>query len=132
MEKVSMPGGDRVRETTPDSFNAQIDQKTRENIRRYASANPEAIRQRIHELDKEWDIERVLELNASTLALTGIILGATVHRKWLILPAVVTAFLVQHALQGWCPPLPLFRKLGVRTQKEIETERHALLDALNE
>jgi DNA-binding transcriptional ArsR family regulator len=35
-------------------------------------------------------------------------------------------FLFQHATQGWCPPLPLFRKRGVRTRKEIEREKYAL------
>jgi len=44
----------------------------------------------------------------------------------LILPAVVMIFLFQHAVQGWCPPLPLFRRMGKRTRHEIEEERHAL------
>ena len=34
--------------------------------------------------------------------------------------------MLQHALQGWCPPLPLFRRLGFRTQEEIARERYAL------
>ena len=38
----------------------------------------------------------------------------------------VGAFLLQHALQGWCPPLPLLRQLGVRTAEEINEERTAL------
>ena len=38
----------------------------------------------------------------------------------------MSLFLLQHALQGWCPPLPLLRRLGVRTQAEIERERYAL------
>jgi hypothetical protein len=38
----------------------------------------------------------------------------------------VTAFLLQHALQGWCPPVPVFRRLGVRTTAEIDRERYAL------
>lgn len=42
------------------------------------------------------------------------------------MPAVVAGFLLQHALQGWCPPLPVFRRLGFRTQAEIERERYAL------
>ena len=33
---------------------------------------------------------------------------------------------MQHALQGWCPPLPVLRRLGFRTQNEIERERYAL------
>jgi hypothetical protein len=33
---------------------------------------------------------------------------------------------MNHAIKGWCLPLPLFRKMGVRTQTEIERERYAL------
>ena len=41
-------------------------------------------------------------------------------------PLVVGGFLLQHAVQGWCPPLPVFRRYGVRTQTEIDDERYAL------
>ncbi len=37
-----------------------------------------------------------------------------------------TWFLLQHALQGWCPPVPFFRERGVRTAAEIGRERYAL------
>ena len=130
METTLATGRDRVRKTTSEKVNKEIDHQTEENIRYYAAKDAATIRARLNELDKEWDIERTLELNASLVALGGIILAAGVNKKWLILPAIVTGFLAQHAIQGWCPPLPLFRKLGVRTQKEIEAERHALLDAL--
>ncbi|CAN5323809.1 hypothetical protein BH23VER1_BH23VER1_13700 [soil metagenome] len=60
------------------------------------------------------------------MAFTGCLLAATVDRRWIVLPMAVTAFLLQHAVQGWCPPLPLIRRLGVRTQREIEEERMAL------
>jgi hypothetical protein len=53
-------------------------------------------------------------------------MSVTVHRKWLALPAVVAGFFFQHALQGWCPPLPIIRALGVRTRTEIDKERYAL------
>lgn len=36
----------------------------------------------------------------------------------------------QHALQGWCPPLPLFRKMGIRTRKEMDAEKYTLLAVL--
>ena len=68
----------------------------------------------------------MLEANASTLAFIGTLLGAFVSPYWLILPALVTLFLFQHAVQGWCPPLPVLRKLGFRTSREIDTERYAL------
>jgi hypothetical protein len=121
---------DRVREATAERVNEKIDRRTEESIRYYAGAGPLAIRTRMAELDKEWDIERVLELNASVIALSGVILGATVNKKWLILSAMVTGFLAWHAIQGWCPPIPVLRRLGVRTQKEIERERHALEEFL--
>ena len=71
-------------------------------------------------------MDRVLITNASSLAGIGLVLGATVNKRWLILPGVVLTFLLQHGLQGWCPPLPLFRKFGTRSFKEIDRERFAL------
>ena len=53
-------------------------------------------------------------------------LGLTLDRRWLALPVGVAAFLLQHAVQGWCPPVPVFRRLGVRTAGEIDRERYAL------
>jgi hypothetical protein len=38
----------------------------------------------------------------------------------------MAALLLQHALQGWCPPIPLLRRLGFRTEAEINRERYAL------
>lgn len=43
-----------------------------------------------------------------------------------MLPALVAGFLLQHSVQGWCPPISLFRRLGVRTATEIDEERYAL------
>ena len=130
MDTMMQSTYDRVRNSTPDSINQKIDQKTQQNIQYYSMQNEMVIKSRIKELDHEWDIERVLALNASLFALTGVILGATVNKKWLILPTVVTVFLAQHAIQGWCPPLPLFRKTGIRSRKEIDKERYALLETL--
>jgi len=52
--------------------------------------------------------------------------GVNRKRKWLLLTTMVQGFFLQHALQGWSPPVPLFRRLGFRTQNEIESERYAL------
>ncbi len=120
------PTSTRVAENTPLAMNEKIERETIDNLRRFTAALPEEIEARIAELDREWDIERLLETNAAAIALAGVLLGALVNRKWLILPGVVTGFLLQHALQGWCPPVPLFRKLGVRTESEIWAERCAL------
>ncbi|MGY2461765.1 YgaP family membrane protein [Vreelandella sulfidaeris] len=115
----------RVEQNTADSINQHIRRRTEDNIA-YFAEHPHEIEQRLHELDHEWDIERTLEANAATLSLAGVALGALVDKRWLLLPAAVTGFLLQHALQGWCPPIIIFRKRGVRTSKEIDQERYAL------
>ena len=63
---------------------------------------------------------------APTFTLIGIGLGLTLSKKWFALPLAVQSFFLQHALQGWCPPIPVLRRLGVRTTAEIDHERHAL------
>lgn len=123
---------ERVPLQTAAGVNAEIRRHTQENADRAIAAGPSAIAKRLEELDREWDIERLLETNAGTAVVIGCVLGATVDRKWFALPAIVGAFLVQHALQGWCPPLPVFRRLGVRTAEEIESERKMLRQALGE
>jgi hypothetical protein len=65
-------------------------------------------------------------MNAGIVSLSGVLLGAMVNRGFLVLPAVVFGFFFQHATQGWCPPLPVFRKMGVRTRREINQEKYAL------
>ncbi|WP_343217042.1 hypothetical protein [Hymenobacter profundi] len=95
-------------------------------MRKCAEAGPEALEKRIEELDQEWDLDRVLMANASTLSLLGFAASRAVSRRWLVLPGVVSSFLLWHALQGWCPPLPVFRKLGYRTRREIDAEKYAL------
>ena len=116
----------RVPEHTSDSANEAIRRRTHEDIARIAAGGPEAIDRRLAELDREWDIERTLEANAATVALVGLGLGTFVDRRFYLLPAAVAGFLLQHAVQGWCPPMPVFRRLGVRTASEIEEERYAL------
>src|ERR671925_91661 len=115
---------DRVPRHTDECANRQIRRQTEENVARYAAAGTRAIDQRLEELDREWDIERTLEANAATVSLIGLTLGATVDRRWFLLPAVVAGFLLQHAVQGWCPPVPVLRRLGFRTRTEIDYERY--------
>lgn len=116
----------RVPEHTAEHVNQRIRRETDERVARIAIAGPGAIARRLKELDMEWDIERTLEANAATAVLVSLTLGATVDRKFYFFPAVVAGFLLQHAVQGWCPPLPVFRRYGFRTQTEIERERYAL------
>ena len=95
-------------------------------VARLRDADPVELEARLSELRREWDIERILQANASTLVMVGVALGYAVNRRFLLLPAAVLSFFGQHALQGWCPPLPIFRRRGVRTMREIERERYAI------
>ena len=122
--------GDRVRRNTADNINRRIDRHTEDNIVCYSSQGNTAIRTRIGQLNKEWDIERALEITSGMNVLIGLGLAFTVNKKWLLLSAISASFLVQHALQGWCPPLPVFRWLGIRTKNEINRERDSLQEKL--
>jgi hypothetical protein len=126
METIKGNKYGRVRENTSDEDNQKIDFKVEKIIGDYRHLSIDDITCRISELKKEWDVEKTLEVNASTLALTGLILGTFGSRRWYLLSMIVTSFLLQHGIQGWCPPLPLFRKLGIRTRQEIDEELYAM------
>lgn len=119
-------GYDPVRAKTAPEILAAIDAQIEGRVRFYATQTIGAISFRLDELDREWDIERILASNASAVALTGLTLGVTVNKKWLWLTGGVLAFLFQHSLQGWCVPLSLLRRRGVRTRSEIDREKFAL------
>lgn len=124
--KDALDRWDRVRANTADDTNSRLDMETRERAEYYAMQQPAAIGERIETLEQEWDTGRWLEANVSVIALGGVALAALTSKRWLVLPAAALAFLLQHAVQGWCPPLKLFRRLGVRTRREIDAEKYAL------
>jgi hypothetical protein len=117
---------DRVPRSTAPEINERIRRQTVRNLAKFRGAPRVAIEARLEDLKQEWDIERAIEANAATVALIGVVLGAFFSPWFLLLPAAVCIFLLQHALQGWCPPVPILRRLGYRTQPEIEAERLAL------
>lgn len=126
MEGQHQQHQERVRSSSASQVNRKIDRETIENIRRYENKSKQEIAHRIEELEKEWDIERLLETNMSVLAIIGIVLTILVHEYWIFLPIIVLSFFLQHALQGWCPPLPIFRSMGKRTRSELNREKYAL------
>ena len=117
---------ERVPRNTRSQVNDRIQGRTLHDVSRFIGADPVFIDERIRELEREWDVERTLEANAAAVSLAGVALGCTVDRRFFLLPGLVAAFLLQHALQGWCPPLPLLRRLGIRTAREIHDEILAL------
>jgi hypothetical protein len=117
---------DRVKKATPSSTNEKIEAHTWDSVAGYSNKSEPEISARIKALNNEWDIERYLGVNMSTLAMIGLALAYFVHINWLILPAIVLIFFFQHSVQGWCPPLPILRSFKIRTRKEIEQEKYAL------
>lgn len=117
---------ERVRVNTERGVQARIRERMRIDLA-YFEKHPEEIEERLGELDREWDVERLIEVEAPVMTLVGLALGKGVSRKMLVLPLFAQSMVLMHALQGWYPLLPLFRALGVRTQKEIARERYALL-----
>lgn len=117
---------DRVRANTCDKINQRIDRQTERNIAAFVCSGEEEISERLNELADEWDMERVLQLHATVISAGGCILSMLKGKGYLAIPLTVSAFLMNHAVRGWCPPLPLFRRLGVRTRSEIDAEIFAL------
>jgi hypothetical protein len=120
------PTSTRVERNTSSDINDLIRLRADARLARLEGGQPVEFRARLAELDREWDVERVLQANASTLVILGTLLGAKVDRRFLVLPMAVLTFFAQHALQGWCPPLPILRRHGVRAAREIERERYAV------
>lgn len=120
------PTTTRVERSTSEEVNRRIRRDTERRVQDIRHAGREAVETRLEELDREWDIERTLEANAAVFSLIGLTLGRTVNKRWYVFPAVVASFLLQHAVQGWCPPIEWFRRMGIRTAREIEDERRAL------
>lgn len=116
----------RVPENTAESLNYRIRHEMELRVARVVAAGRSAIDRRLAELDREWDIERTLEANAASLTAVGAGFALLVDRRFALIPLLVGGFLLQHATQGWCPPLPVLRQFGVRTEHEIEQERYAL------
>jgi hypothetical protein len=115
----------RVPRHTPRDINRQIQQDIESSIR-YYQRHRNQIGRRLQELDEEWDIERAIQANAAVVSFVGLAFGVLGRSRWLMVPAMVSGFLFQHAVQGWCPPVPVLRRLGFRTSFEIEHERQAL------
>lgn len=122
---------DRVRRMTPQNINNKIDRKTQRNIRGVESMGSDAVWKRLEELDREWDVDRTLMALFSGLVFMQLVV-ARKSRNWLWGPLIQSPILFMHALTGWCPPTTFLRSVGIRTRKEIEAEREALLEFLRQ
>ena len=116
---------DRVSLNTSFEVNERINEQIERNIA-YFAEHPEEINNRLEVLSREWDIERILETQAASITILSVILGTFGNKKWFLVPGIIGGFLLNHSIKGWAPPVPVLRRLGIRTQGEIERERYAL------
>lgn len=125
-KNILPPTSQKVLLRTDPKINADIRNQTLRSLNIFKNCEAVEISDRIKNLSQEWDTERVLEVNASLLILLSSYLGIKTSRFWFILTGTAAVFMLQHALQGWCPSLPFIRKWGVRTADEIGAEKTAL------
>ena len=138
-EKLEQPS-DRVRDHSSQLVNRRIAERTQDRVQRVVSQGHDAIVERLTQLDREWDVDRALMVNFAIAGGTAYAVGLQRYasspwfgrrrKGFLYFFAAQLGFLLLHGTVGWCPPLPVFRRLGVRTKSEIESERHTLLKAL--
>lgn len=115
----------RTRRLTAEGLNQRLRVDAEARLAYYAN-HPELIDQRLRELDEEWDLDRAIEVEAGAVVFVGAFFGITLSRKWLVLSAFASGMLLLRNLQGGYPWLPLFRRAGLRTAREIAQERYAL------
>lgn len=125
------PARDLVREHTSEASNRRIDLQTQEELDA-VSDDADTIRARLAELDDEWNVDRALMLNFAILGgLSATLAMRSLARRgklggWGAMFFTQIGFLAHHAIRSWCPPMPVFRRLGFRSAREISAERVAL------
>lgn len=117
---------DRIQAHTAPHINDRIRRETESSVMYYSSQGREAIIRRIQELNREYDVDRAAMVNFALIGGTALAAGYFKKKSWLRLLGIQMGFLFMHATYGWCPPVPVLRRLGFRTHSEIEQERRGL------
>jgi hypothetical protein len=91
-----------------------------------ADAGPQAIEDRLTELDREWTAGRATKAVIGVMLVVGFALAAIVNPWWLILPAVAGLFLLQYLFDRTSWLGRFFHAMGVRHGSEVDQEKMAL------
>lgn len=119
----------RVIDCTPTTLTAEIGERTKDNIEYFLRRSRFDIDRRLEELDREWTVERAFEASTSGLLCLSVVLGTNLGGRaplTRLLPFLLSGSLLERAVFGWTRPMSLFRRLGLRTRKEVHDERLAL------
>jgi hypothetical protein len=90
-----------------------------------ADAGPQAIEDRLAELDQEWTAGRVTKAAMGVVIVFGLALAA-LNPWWLILPAAGGLLLLSYLFGRTSWPGIIFHKMGFRTGFEVDQEKMAL------
>jgi hypothetical protein len=91
-----------------------------------ADAGPQAIEDRLAELDREWTAGRITKAVIGVLIVVGFGLTAFHNPWWLILPLIGGFFLLQYFFTRTSWLGIAFHRLGFRTGGEVDQEKMAL------
>jgi hypothetical protein len=91
-----------------------------------ADAGPQAIEDRLTELEHEWTAGRATKAVIGVMLVVGFALAAFVNPWWLILPAVAGLFLLQYLFDRTSWLGRLFHAMGIRHGSEVDQEKMAL------
>lgn len=92
----------------------------------YYAHHPQFIEHRIRQLDKETSVEQIVEGSSVILSLLGILLGASSHKRWLLLSIVAIGLLFIKDDKRTDVLTSQLREQGYRTDSEISHERNVL------
>ena len=126
-----LPHFDRVRNLTSPKVNQRIDDMVENRLQRFKAFDTGHIEHRMVELDREWDIDRTLMALFVALGGATWLLGEKVNKKFKYVFGLQMGFMLFHAYKGWCPPVSILRRMGVRTVREIDAEKAALKTILH-
>ncbi len=91
-----------------------------------ADAGPQAISDRLAQIDREWSAGRMTKATIGVMLVAGLAMTALVHPLWLILPAIGGVFLLQYIFSRSSWLGATFREMGFRSGSDIDQEKFAL------
>lgn len=120
------PTATRVQANTSDAVNERLRSESEARVSEVVQRSSTAIDHRLRALRSEFDVERAIEIEAPSMIATGIAAGTWLDKRFVAVSAFAAGMLLLHSTQGWYPLLPIFRRAGMRTTREIADEAFAL------
>lgn len=91
-----------------------------------ADAGPQAITDRLNQLETEWSAGRMTKATIGVMIVVGLALTALAGPWWLVLPAFGGLFLLQYLFSNRSWLGATFHEMGYRSGAEIDHEKFAL------